>query len=135
MTNTQQEPVEVKRFSHRDSLARSLIGTLVILTFIPFTLMAGIAYWRSRTLFGDQITSQMQSQLTAELNQLDLTIKAKQIRLDHLVRQSDFDNDLSSALSENSQSTDFSIVRNNLTELDTHTQLLKWVQFHFINSF
>jgi GAF domain-containing protein/HAMP domain-containing protein len=88
----------------------------MIFTFIPFILMAGTAYWRARTLFGDQISVQMQNQMNVQLNQLDLIIKAKQIRLDHLIRQPGFDNELTSALSESPQSPDFAATRNNLSE-------------------
>jgi len=109
----------------------SLTRTLVIFTFIPLLLMGGAAYLRSRALFGDQVTSQMQSQLTAELNQLDLTIKAKQIRLDHLVRQPDFENNLSSALAEDQQSLDFPTIRDNLSNaVRTLTPQVGTVSFH-----
>jgi hypothetical protein len=116
MTNTQPESTEVKRPPYRTSLARSLIRTLMIFTFIPFIAMAGVAYWRASTLFSDQITVQMQNQMTAQLNQLDLIIKAKQIRLDYLLRQPDFDSALNTALSTDSQSIQFPAIRNNLSE-------------------
>jgi GAF domain-containing protein/HAMP domain-containing protein len=116
MAHTQKDEVKVKRSRNQDSLSRSLIRTLIVFTFIPFILMAGAAYWRARTVFGDQITGQMQNQMNDQLNQLDLVIKAKQIRLDHLVRQPDFDSKLDSALSESPQNPDFTNVRNSVSE-------------------
>ena len=73
--------------------------------------MAGAAYWRSRTLFGNQVTVQMQNQLSDQLSQLDLSIKTKQIRLDNFVRQSEFDNELDSALSEDPQNVNFAALQ------------------------
>ena len=117
MTSLKTDPAETRRPSvHRTSLAGSLFRTLVIFTFIPLILMGGAAYLRSRALFGNQVSAQMQNQLTAELNQLDLTIKAKQIRLDRLVRQPVFDAELDSALSEDPHSLNFSTTRSDLSE-------------------
>jgi GAF domain-containing protein/HAMP domain-containing protein len=116
MANIQKDEVKVKRTRNRESLARSLVQTLIIFTFIPLILMAGAAYWRARTVFGDQITGQMQNQMKDQLNQLDLVIKSKQIRLDYLLRQSDFEGQLNSALSESPQNPDFANIRTSISE-------------------
>ena len=58
----------------------------------------------------------MRNQLAAELNQLDLAIKAKQTRLDNFVRQPDFDSELDSAISADPHSINFSTIRNNLSQ-------------------
>jgi len=116
MTSIQKASAEVRQPLHRTSLARSLTLTLMAFTFIPIILMAGAAYLRSRTLFGDQVTAQMQNQLTNQLNQLDLAIKAKQIRLDNFVRQPDFDSELDSAIAGDPHSANFSTIRDNLSE-------------------
>ncbi len=116
MTSIQKASAEAKQPLHRSSLARSLTQTLMAFTFIPIILIAGAAYLRSRTLFGNQVTAQMQNQLTNQLNQLDLAIKAKQIRLDNFVRQPDFDSELDSAIAGDPHSTNFSTIRDNLSE-------------------
>jgi GAF domain-containing protein/HAMP domain-containing protein len=116
MTNTPKLSADLNQPAYRSSLVGTLARTLIILTFIPFILMAGTAYWRSRVLFGDQISAQMQNQLASQLNQFDLAIKTKQIRLDNLARQPGFDSELDSALSEGPQSVDFSTIRNDLSE-------------------
>ena len=75
---------------YRGGLARSLVRTLLALTLIPLALMGGAAYVRARTLLRDQVVGQMQAQITGEVEQVDLSIKTKEIRLDRLVRSSDF---------------------------------------------
>ena len=71
-------------------LARSLVRTLLALTLIPLALMGGAAYVRARTLLRDQVVGQMQAQITDEVEQVNLSIKTKEIRLDRLVRSPDF---------------------------------------------
>lgn len=96
---------------YQTSLARSLVRTLMIFTFIPLTLMAGAAYLRSRTLLREQVVSQMQTQLTTQLSQVDLAIKTKEIRLDRLVRSQGFASKFEVALHANPQSPEFKSVR------------------------
>lgn len=98
------------------SLARSLVRTLVIFTFIPLTLMAGAAYFRSRTLLHDQVVGQMQTQMNTQLAQVELGIKTKEIRLDRLVRSPGFASDFETALHANPQSIEFSNLRNTITQ-------------------
>lgn len=99
---------------YRTSLSRSLVRTLMIFTFIPLTLMSGAAYLRARTLLRDQVVNQMQAQMTTQLNQVDLAIKTKEIRLDRLVRSQTFASDFEVALHANPQSAEFTNVRNNI---------------------
>ncbi len=99
----------------QSSLARTLARTLIIFTFIPLTLMAGAAYFRTRTLLRDQIFNQMQAQLTNQLTQTDLAIKTKEIRLDRLVRGPDFANEYQTSLQNAPQSNQFALVRDSLT--------------------
>ncbi len=96
---------------YRTSLRRSLLQTLMVFTFIPLTLISGAAYFRSRTLLHDQVVSQMQTQITTQLSQVDLAIKTKEIRLDRLVRSQSFASNFEMALHANSQSTDFQTLR------------------------
>ncbi len=88
----------------------------MIFAFTPLLLMAGAFYFRSRTLLGNQVSAQMRNQLAAELNQLDLANKVRQIRLDNLVRQPDFDSELDSAISADPHSINFTEIRNNLSQ-------------------
>ena len=115
MTGIQKASKEDKRPLHRSSLARSVTQILIAFTFIPIILIAGAAYWRSRTLFGDQVSAQMQNQLTDQLNRLDLVIKTKQNRLDNFIHQPDFDGELDAAITENPHSNNFSTIRDNLS--------------------
>src|SRR5574341_849727 len=87
---------EPQRF--RGSLIRSLARTLLIFTFIPLILMAGSAYLRARTLLREQVVQQMQNLMITQLNQVNVIIKTKEIRLDRLIRRDDFSTALESAL-------------------------------------
>ncbi len=75
---------------YRGGLARTLVGTLLLFTFIPLALMGGAAYLRARALLRDQVVGQMQAQISNQVGQVELTIKTKEIRLDRLVRNPDF---------------------------------------------
>jgi GAF domain-containing protein/HAMP domain-containing protein len=75
---------------YRGGLARTLVGTLLVFTFIPLALMGGAAYLRTRTLLRDQVVGQMQAQISDQVGQVELAIKTKEIRLDRLVRSPDF---------------------------------------------
>src|SRR5512137_770342 len=75
---------------YRGGLARTLVGTLLVFTFIPLALMGGAAYLRARALLRDQVVGQMQAQISDQVGQVELAIKTKEIRLDRLVRSPDF---------------------------------------------
>jgi GAF domain-containing protein/HAMP domain-containing protein len=79
-------PKDDRTAGYEGGLARSLVRTLLIFTFIPLIIMAGGAYLRSRTLLREQVVGQMQAQLNSQLSQLDSTVKTKEIRLDRLAR-------------------------------------------------
>lgn len=112
---TPQQPAPNQRLGYQGSLARSLFQTLFILTFIPLILMGGSAYLRARALLRDQVNSQMQTQMTNQLEQVDLGIKTKEIRLDHLVRSQDFRSLIFTAFSTDQQSTYFQTLRQNIS--------------------
>lgn len=95
----------------RGSLLRSLVQTLLLLTLIPMSVMAGAAYIRARTLLQEQAVSQMQSLVTRQLEQVELSLKIKSIRLDRLVHRSDLAADIEQALNANRQSTEFQAIR------------------------
>src|SRR5512146_2039563 len=71
---------------YEGGLARSLVRTLLIFTFIPLIVMAGAAYLRSRALLREQVVDQMQAQLESSLSHTDTAVKTKEIRLDRLAR-------------------------------------------------
>ncbi|PIV26026.1 MAG: hypothetical protein COS37_08520, partial [Anaerolineae bacterium CG03_land_8_20_14_0_80_58_20] len=94
------------------SLARRLIWTLVIFTFIPLTLMAGAAYVRTRQLLEEQVVTQMQNQVTTEMNAAQNAMKVKQIRLDRIARRPDFTNAMDTLLGKARGTPAFSAARN-----------------------
>jgi GAF domain-containing protein/HAMP domain-containing protein len=75
---------------YRGGLARTLVRTLLVFTFIPLALMGGAAYWRARSLLQSQVVEQMRAQIVDQVGDVDLSIKTKRIRLDRLVRNADF---------------------------------------------
>src|SRR5512140_3480153 len=77
---------EDRTAGYEGGLARSLVRTLLIFTFVPLIIMAGSAYLRSRPLLREQVVGQMQAQLNNQLSQMDSTVKTKEIRMDRLAR-------------------------------------------------
>ena len=72
--------------TYRGGLARSLVRTLLIFTFLPLILLGGAAYLRTRALLRDQVVGHMRSQIVDQVGQVDLSVKTKEIRLDRLAR-------------------------------------------------
>ena len=83
---------------YRGGLARTLVRTLLVFTFIPLALMGGAAYWRARTLLQSQVVEQMRAQIVEQVRTADLSIKTKRIRLDRLVRNQGFQSTAQRAL-------------------------------------
>jgi GAF domain-containing protein/HAMP domain-containing protein len=83
---------------YRGGLARTLVRTLLIFTFIPLALMGAAAYWRARTLLQDQVVQQMRAQIVDQVGDVNLAIKTKRIRLDRLVRNTSFQSVAQSAV-------------------------------------
>jgi HAMP domain-containing protein len=96
------------------SLASTITRTLLLFTFIPLTLMAGVAYYRARTLLQDQIVGQMQSLVTTQTGETRDTIKIRQIRLDHIIRQPKFSSAMQVVLQQTPGDPLFTEARNTL---------------------
>jgi GAF domain-containing protein/HAMP domain-containing protein len=96
---------------YRGGLARTLVRTLLVFTFIPLILMGGAAYYRAQALLRDQVVRQMQAQLSQQVGQVNLSVQTKAIRLDRLVRSPDFISAAGRALAASAQSPEFTSVR------------------------
>lgn len=83
-------PIRVERSRFRGRLARSIVQSLLFLTFIPLIVMGGAAYLRARALLRAQAVEQMQALVSAQVVDVQTTIQTKQIRLDRIVRRGDF---------------------------------------------
>ncbi|HEY2981591.1 MAG TPA: hypothetical protein VGJ22_10450, partial [Anaerolineales bacterium] len=83
----------------------------MLLTLIPLTLVAGAAYIGVRTLLQDQAVSQMQTMISQQIKQVELSLKVKSIRLERLVHRPDLAAELEQALHANPQSPDFEVIR------------------------
>ncbi len=66
-----------------------MILTLLVFTFIPFSVMAGAAYLRARRLLYEQVVTQMQSLVKGQMDEVQNGMKIKHIRLDRIVRRTD----------------------------------------------
>src|SRR5512142_2176703 len=99
---------------YEGGLARSLVRTLLIFTFIPLIIMAGAAYLRSRALLREQVVGQMQAQLKDQLARLDIDVKTKEIRLDRLAHGPNRVVELQAALSGSTQTAGFADLRQGL---------------------
>src|SRR5512135_1645941 len=101
---------------YEGGLARSLVRTLLIFTFIPLILLAGAAYLRSRSLLREQVVSQMQTQLKDRVSRLDLAVKTKEIRLDRVVRAPTRLVELQSALTGGTETAGFADLQQGLPQ-------------------
>lgn len=101
---------------YEGGLARSLVRTLLIFTFIPLIIMAGAAYFRARTLLREQVVGQMQAQLKDQLSQLDLEVKTKEIRLDRWAHGPSRSAELQAALTNGPDSPGFADLRQGLSQ-------------------
>lgn len=112
MSTTQATPFsdsDQRRF--RGSLAANLVRTLLIFTFIPLAIMAGVAYLRTRTLLREQVVNQSQSLMNTQVATWERQIKTKEIRLDRLIHQGDFVANLNRALEADPQNADYGAIR------------------------
>ncbi|MBL8062536.1 MAG: GAF domain-containing protein [Anaerolineales bacterium] len=102
-----------KKSRFKGSLTGTLVRTLLVFTFIPLALMAGTAYFRSRTLLRDQAIAQSGSLLT---NQIELVNQGIKAREDTLKKQFEAEGAsvlVEMALHANPQSDQFQDIRNN----------------------
>src|SRR3989304_3516547 len=88
-------------------LTRSLVQRLLLLALIPLTLMAWAAYLQARTLLQAQAVTQMQTLITQQLSQVELSLKTKSIRLDRLIHRADLASLIEQALHANRQGSEF----------------------------
>src|SRR5512143_3858348 len=99
---TTQQPLTattpISTAGYEGGLARSLVRTLLIFTFIPLIIMAGAAYLRARSLLREQVVGQMQAQLQEQVSRFDKIVKTKEIRLDRFAHARPREAQLASAL-------------------------------------
>ena len=117
MTTTQATPKHdstQKRF--KGSLAGTLVRTLLIFTFIPLALMAGVAYFRARTLLQQQSVTQSQNLLTVQLKNIDREVTNKETQLEHMLESSDFKILVELALHANPKSNEFDEIRSGILQ-------------------
>ncbi len=96
-----------KRQARRTSLASSFARTLAALSLIPLTVMALTAYLRSRSLLREQVETQMQNLVSGQVAATENQIKIRQIRLDRVVRRTDFESAVSIMLHQSEDSPFF----------------------------
>ncbi len=112
MTTTQATPIpDSEKRIFRGSLAANLVRWLLLFTFIPLTLMAGVAYLRARTLLREQVVNQSQSLINAQVTGWERELKTKEIRLDRLVHEGDFATNLELAFQANPRSAEYATAR------------------------
>ena len=117
MITTQAKPKhDSKQKRFKGSLAGTLVRTLLIFTFIPLALMAGMAYFRARTLLQQQAVTQSQNLLSAQLNIIDREVADKETQLEHLLESSDFKILIELALHADPESSEFNEIRNGILQ-------------------
>ncbi|MBK7453319.1 MAG: hypothetical protein IPJ46_06260 [Anaerolineales bacterium] len=99
-----------KRF--KGSLTGTLVRTLLIFTFIPLALMAGMAYFRARGLLREQAITQSQNLLTNQLKLIDREIKHREALLANQVENEDFRALIELGLHANPMNDQFDVIQN-----------------------
>jgi GAF domain-containing protein/HAMP domain-containing protein len=91
MTTSEATPtLDSKQKRFKGSLAGTLVRTLLLFTFIPFAIMAGVAYFYARTLLRDQAVTQFQNLMETQVRIIDGEIKNKNEQLNHLLEDNEF---------------------------------------------
>src|SRR5688500_1017438 len=103
-----------KRF--RGSLARTLVGTLIIFIILPLSIMAGVAYYRAHNLLREQVVSQPESLIVSVLGVVDQKLADRQARLQHLLHSSDFTILMELAWHAKPLSDEFRVIRASVVE-------------------
>ena len=96
----------------KGSLTGTLVRTLLIFTFIPLALMAGAAYFRTRSLLKEQISYQLESLLTNQVEVVNKDIQAKEDTINEMLSGEKAPVLIETALHANPQSNQFRVVRN-----------------------
>lgn len=112
MTTNPAHPTQKPTQSRlKGSLTGTLIRTLLIFTLIPLVVMAGAAYFRTRSLLREQAATQSQNLLINQLKIVDRELKEKEARLEQQVEDPEFSVLIELALHANPQSEDFQEIR------------------------
>jgi len=112
MTSFQPKPkTDPKQNRFKGSLAATLVRTLLIFTFIPLAIMAGMAYFRTRAMLRELVVEQSQSLISTQLKEVESRIKTKEIRLDRLIYRDDFTSQVELGLHANPKGAGFQNIR------------------------
>lgn len=106
-----------KKKNQTGKLARTILSTLLVFSFIPLLLIAVAAYFRTRDLLQTQVVTQMQNLVTTEMTSTENAMKVRQIRLDRIVRRPDFSHALDVVLAENTGTPAFTEARNKVMSI------------------
>lgn len=74
----------------RGRLARTMAITLVTFSMIPLLIMGSSAYLRTRALLLNQISSQIQTAMESQMDQVHSSVRSKAVRLNRIVRLKKF---------------------------------------------
>lgn len=96
----------------KGSLTSTLVRTLLIFTFIPLALMAGVAYFRARALLREQAITQSQNLLANQLKIIDREIKNNESLIERQLDNGNFKAIVELGLHANPQSSQFREIRN-----------------------
>jgi GAF domain-containing protein/HAMP domain-containing protein len=117
MKENQTTPaLDVRQKRFKGSLARTLVGTLIIFIMLPLAIMAGVAYYRAQNLLREQAVSQTESLIVTQLGVVEQEVVDRQARLQHLLDSSDFTILMELALHANPLSDEFRAIRASVVE-------------------
>lgn len=110
---TQKPSPAGQRTKFRGSLTAVLVRTLLLFTFIPLSIMAGVAYYRARSLLREQAEIQSQNLLSNQLKIVEREIRQKENLLLTEIENNDFKALIELGLHVNPMSDQFIEVQEN----------------------
>ncbi len=139
MTATQTTPgLDSKQKRYKGSLTGTLVRTLLIFTFIPLALMAGTAYFRTRTLLREQANNQAQNLFVSQLNIINREVGDKEVHFQDLLAGSDFQIMLELALHSDPKTDEFQVLRDGILQefsaMNRHENMPAFDQFLLLDT-
>lgn len=108
---------ETQKGRFKGSLTNTLVRTLLIFTFIPLALMAGVAYLRARSLLRDQANAQLESLLSNQVDVVRKSVEASEKKLKSQIEGHDTAVLIETALHANPQNDQFKSIRKSFLDI------------------
>ncbi len=114
---TAPQTTEAQAPQFRGRLARTITLILLAITVIPLLFMGLLTYMRARDLLQEQISAQIETAMTSQMEQTRSSARAKAVRLNRIVRLKSFSDALNLSLPVSRSSTQYRLARARTIEI------------------